>query len=260
LTTTAVVAVRRPFLLFLHCRRAVLPVLLLTPPPPHPTHNIQLEGTDEQAWLDALRLFAYGTYTEYKASTTKYPTLSPQQIRKLKQLTIVDLASQHKTLSYKQLMQTLDVSSVRELEDLIIDCLYAEMLHGRLNQKDGILNVDYAIGRDIGPDDVASMGSVLDQWLESSETLLQQLDKQKRKANDEFSQRLTEAKLLIERQAEAEVTVRNQRAKEAQDRQSNSIAGAFVEFGAAALGLTTSSSSAAADTSSTGDELRSRRR
>lgn len=45
--------------------------------------------------------------------------------KKLKHLTILSLAIQKKTLPYDSLMSELDIKNVRDLEDLIIEAIYA---------------------------------------------------------------------------------------------------------------------------------------
>lgn len=48
-----------------------------------------------------------------------------------------------------QLLPALDLSSIRELEDLIIEALYSDLLKARINQKRQLLEVDSVIGRDV---------------------------------------------------------------------------------------------------------------
>lgn len=48
-------------------------------------------------------------------------------------ITITDMASKTKDLGYDTLMRTLDIKDLRELEDLIIDCIYNELLKGKLD-------------------------------------------------------------------------------------------------------------------------------
>jgi len=48
-------------------------------------------------------------------------------------ITIADMASRDKDLGYDNLMRTLDINDLRELEDLIIDCIYNELLKGKLD-------------------------------------------------------------------------------------------------------------------------------
>lgn len=57
------------------------------------------------------------------------PPVNPQQIMKLKQLTVVSLATVHKVIQYQTLMQQLDIPTVRELEDFIItECFYTNIV------------------------------------------------------------------------------------------------------------------------------------
>ena len=85
----------------------------------------QLAGTSASPTFELLRLFAFGTWSDYKSSDVlKAQPLSEAQATKLKKLTIVSLASQSKTLAYDVLMRELEMSSVREVEDLLIECIY----------------------------------------------------------------------------------------------------------------------------------------
>jgi COP9 signalosome complex subunit 7 len=50
-------------------------------------------------------------------------------------ITITELASRSKELNYKVLMSELNIKDLRELEDMIIDCIYNDLLKGQLDQK-----------------------------------------------------------------------------------------------------------------------------
>lgn len=39
--------------------------------------------------------------------------------------------------------------SIRALEDLLIEAIYADLLVGRINQRDQVLEIDSVIGRDV---------------------------------------------------------------------------------------------------------------
>uniref|UniRef100_A0A453BIH4 PCI domain-containing protein n=1 Tax=Aegilops tauschii subsp. strangulata TaxID=200361 RepID=A0A453BIH4_AEGTS len=95
----------------------------------------KLTGTQYASSLDLLRLFAYGTLKDYKSNSSALPALLPDQARKLKQLSVLTLAESTKVLPYDQLMQELDVSNVRELEDFLInECMYSGIVRGKLDQ------------------------------------------------------------------------------------------------------------------------------
>lgn len=49
-------------------------------------------------------------------------------------------------------------------QDLIIEVIYADIVHGKLDQKNQQLEVDYALGRDIQPEAVPEIVSVLQDW------------------------------------------------------------------------------------------------
>ena len=46
-------------------------------------------------------------------------------------------------------MKELDISDIRSLEDLIIDCIYNDLLKGKLDQRNKELLVEYTYGRDV---------------------------------------------------------------------------------------------------------------
>ena len=85
--------------------------------------------------LATLELFAYDTYTTYKEKRASYIELSPAQLKKLKMITIAQAAQKDKVLNYSNIAQQIDMpaANVRELEDLIIDCIYNELLNGKLD-------------------------------------------------------------------------------------------------------------------------------
>jgi len=126
------------------------------------------------------------------ARVSQLPELTAGQKAKLKQLTIVSLAAKQKVhgrrlpfcsapfydhssscrhcvvqvLPYGQLMAELDVSTVRDLEDLVIDCFYSDLLTGKLDHRTMALDVQHATSRDIRTSDVPEMSVTLDNWYE----------------------------------------------------------------------------------------------
>ncbi|KAJ3326044.1 hypothetical protein HDV06_002429 [Boothiomyces sp. JEL0866] len=77
-----------------------------------------------------LEIFCYGTLQDYQG----LPELNPQQLLKLKYLTLVTL-SENKILPYQMLLQQLQINNVRELEDLIISAIYSDIISGKMDQK-----------------------------------------------------------------------------------------------------------------------------
>lgn len=69
--------------------------LLATPSKP----ANQLRGSEFASHHALLELFCYGTWTDYRAQSASLPALNEQQTTKLKQLTVVSLATKIKVLT-----------------------------------------------------------------------------------------------------------------------------------------------------------------
>jgi len=135
-------------------------------------HVKQLAGTEDAKWFELLQIFAYGTYADYKARAAGLPELTPVQLKKLKQLSIVALSSQSRLIPYSVLQLQLDIGALRDLEDLIIDAIYQGVIQGSLDQKKQQLEVEFTMGRDLKPDSLENMISVLRNWSNQSDVLL----------------------------------------------------------------------------------------
>ncbi|XP_074654528.1 COP9 signalosome complex subunit 7b-like isoform X2 [Tubulanus polymorphus] len=148
--------------------------------------NIQelASNPEHAAWFNLLNLFAYGTYSDYKANNDNLPQLNPAQMKKLRHLTIVSLATKSKCIPYPVLLQELDLKNLRELEDLIIEVIYADIVHGKLDQKNQQLEVDFALGRDIRPESMKEIVTVLQDWCDSCDSVIHNIEAQIIKANE----------------------------------------------------------------------------
>ena len=54
--------------------------------------------------------------------------------------------------------------SIRELEDLIIDAIYLDVLRGKLDQSKELFEVEYTMGRDLEPGKLESILVALQNW------------------------------------------------------------------------------------------------
>lgn len=133
---------------------------------------IALEITSYVPYLNLLRIFSYGTYLDYLNKKEQLPELSVSQKKKLQYLTIVTFANKMKRVPYDVLLKELNVNNVRDLEDLIIEAIYSNVVTGELNQESDYLEVDWTVGRDVGPSDVDNMIGTLQQWCDSCENVL----------------------------------------------------------------------------------------
>jgi COP9 signalosome complex subunit 7 len=85
-------------------------------------------------------------------------------LMKLRHLSIITLASKFRTIPYNTLCDHLGINNIRELEDLIIEAFYAEIIKGKLDQLNNQLEIDFAIGRDVTENQVDDILNVLDNW------------------------------------------------------------------------------------------------
>lgn len=133
-----------------------------------------MESGELAPYVTLLRLFAHGTLADYRsAAATGLPPLNPAQELKLKKLTVVTLAEDSKMLSYDLLMRELEVPSVRELEDLLInECMATGLVRGKLDQRRRCFEVHYAIGRDIRPGQLKSLIATIADWHANSQDTL----------------------------------------------------------------------------------------
>ncbi|XP_070609891.1 COP9 signalosome complex subunit 7b [Erythrolamprus reginae] len=135
------------------------------------------------AYFQLLNLFAYGTYPDYVANQNNLPALTGPQKNKLKHLTIVSLASRMKCIPYSVLLKDLDMRNLRELEDLIIEAVYTDIIQGKLDQRNQVLEVDFCIGRDIQRKDISSIIKTLNEWCDGCESVLIGIEQQVVRAN-----------------------------------------------------------------------------
>ncbi|TEA39045.1 hypothetical protein DBR06_SOUSAS1710149 [Sousa chinensis] len=150
---------------------------------------------------ELLNLFAYGTYPDYIANKESLPELSTAQQNKLKHLTIVSLASRMKCIPYSVLLKDLEMRNLRELEDLIIEAVYTDIIQGKLDQRNQLLEVDFCIGRDIRKKDINNIVKTLHEWCDGCEAVLLGIEQQVLRANQ-----YKENHSRTQQQVEAEVT------------------------------------------------------
>lgn len=65
----------------------------------------------------------------------------------------------------------------------IVYFVHTDIIHGKLDQKNKQLEVDYAIGRDIRAEDVKQISATLQEWCDSCESILHTIENQIVRAN-----------------------------------------------------------------------------
>ena len=67
-------------------------------------------------------------------------------------------------LAYETLLTSLQMPTIRDLEDLIIDAIYLDVIRGKLDQKEQQFEVEYTMGRDLAPGKVENVLTALQAW------------------------------------------------------------------------------------------------
>lgn len=169
----------------------------------HAPHIQELQGTEHAYAWELLQLFAYGTWADFRAAAHRLPPLQPQQVLKLKQLTVMTLAEKAKVVPYDVLMAELHVTNVRELEDLLInDCMYAGIVRGKLDQRRRCFEVQFSAGRDLRPGQLDNLISTLSNWQGSAERLLTTIQEKIKWADSESESHARHRKKVEDRAAD----------------------------------------------------------
>jgi len=130
------------------------------------------------AIYDAVELFAYGTYDDYKSQQEKFSFLKKHHLNKLKKLTILSLAGSVQELRYATLLQKLELETVRELEDVLIECMYLGVLKGKLDQRNQRIAVNFSLPRDVRATEVPDLIRKLEEWAKGSQVMSENLGHQ----------------------------------------------------------------------------------
>ncbi|KAJ2079221.1 COP9 signalosome complex subunit 7b [Coemansia sp. RSA 988] len=137
---------------------------------------LQLISTDQYAeYGRLLELFCFGVLNDYKTGAAQVSKLNERLLRKLKHLTLVSLASQNKILKYDDLLKNLDFTAEQDVEELVIETTYNNLVKAKLDQKRRLVEVDYVVGRDVRREDLQNIYSQLEQWSRTCKDALNDL-------------------------------------------------------------------------------------
>ncbi|MCJ8745010.1 hypothetical protein PDJAM_G00125350 [Pangasius djambal] len=131
----------------------------------------QLANGHSHEYSKLLDVFAYGTYHDYKAIKDTLPPLSVAQENKLRYLTIASLVANTQCIPYSVLQKALDVASVRQLEDMLIEAVHLNVIRGKLDQCKQQLEVEACISRDMCSENTGQLVQTLTNWCAGCESV-----------------------------------------------------------------------------------------
>lgn len=84
------------------------------------------------------------------------------ELNELNYINVTTTFIQH--LSYNELLKRLHITSLRELEDLIIEAVYAGLLKGKLDQANQVFRVESVFSRDFKKESLDDLLAHLKLW------------------------------------------------------------------------------------------------
>ena len=124
------------------------------------------------------------------------------------------------------------MKNLRELEDLVIEAIYGgvlpifyikhffihkilflcfkDVIHGKLDQRNGRLEVDFAIGRDAQVNDIGRIIQTLNDWCDACDSILGAVETQVMNANCEKEQHIKHRAAVDEEVLNIKKTLKSQ--------------------------------------------------
>ncbi|KIH94295.1 COP9 signalosome complex subunit 7 [Sporothrix brasiliensis 5110] len=157
------------------------------------------------AYLAVLQIFSYGTYADYERGTAPsasssqpshpqsisqsqaasaavappLPPLTDAQATKLRELSLISLATDRSSLGYDHLVRELRLDDARQLETLVMAAVYAGLVTGTLDPAHQVVRISaVAPMRDPAPDAIPRLHAALSSWSQRCESTLAALDEQ----------------------------------------------------------------------------------
>jgi COP9 signalosome complex subunit 7 len=149
-----------------------------------------------------LDLFSYGVYSDYVKDTSQFIPLSDSQIFKLRQLTALSIVQtfafqKSRIVPYQEFQQALGLADGRQVEEVLISCIYSGVMGAKLCQKTNSLKLNPAksmLTRDVPASKVSHM---LEQ-LQSMRRVLQQSQQTLQGNQQAVSQELEQYKAFLQ--------------------------------------------------------------
>lgn len=123
-----------------------------------------------------LQIFAHGKYQDYISDST-LPPLNAAQTLKLRQLTLLSLASQRSASSYTALMTAVGLDTLQELEKLVVGAIYTGLLVATLDPERQFVNItSVAPLRDVSPKSIPALQTTLKELSARCGAAMQQIN------------------------------------------------------------------------------------
>ena len=153
--------------------------------------------TDDSKLMETLDLFSFGVYLDYVKNPDQFLPLNESQLFKLRQLTVVTSTQESckrgiSVVGYEHLATVLglEVENRRAVEEVIISCIYARILNGKLCQKSQQLQltVPPCCSRDVRLNEIPELLSSLQSLCQRLYTADRELERDNQYINASLEQ------------------------------------------------------------------------
>jgi len=131
------------------------------------------ESADLKKYYNVLKLFAYGTVTDYRKDKELIGwDLNESEFNKLKLLSIITLASKYHEVTYDSLLEMIGFENYQKLEEVLISGITSGIISGKMDQERKIFYVTSTIGRDVQLSDLSKMSQMTEAWATKTKGIL----------------------------------------------------------------------------------------
>ena len=144
-------------------------------------------------YFQTLKLFSHLTYLDYKNGKANYIDLKPKMLKKLKVLSIMEIAKFNKNIDYNYLKKTLDIIDNFELEEILFETISSGLIDGCVNSMKQCVNVISVKPRN-NLLDLNKAEATIDKWINNinhANMFIENQEKELNKENNELKKMLT---------------------------------------------------------------------
>jgi COP9 signalosome complex subunit 7 len=115
-----------------------------------------------------MELFNRGSFATYRNNLDFYIPLTANMLRKLKILTLMDIAKDKKYFTFEEVFSLIDISEPFEFDQLVFHAFTSELIKCRINQKERIFEIISVKGRDTISDSSEYLNRI-SKWIKNIE-------------------------------------------------------------------------------------------
>lgn len=115
-------------------------------------------------YYNTLYLFSMLDYQEYKKDPSKYLSLDNKLMKKLKSISLLEMAKKEKILYVDDLKKRLEVGSNFEVEEILFNVISNGLISGKADLRKGMISIVSVVPRgNLG--DLQKVEKTLDKWI-----------------------------------------------------------------------------------------------